>query len=186
MHDLDAAAERALRAARAGAKVLVVRNTVNHAVATQQALEKLALNGSDLGLLFACQGLPTLHHGRFAADDRRLLDRAVEERLRKDRASGGLIVVGTQTLEQSLDIDADLLITDLCPVDVLLQRIGRLHRHQRHDRPAGYDTPNCVVLTPGGRGPVAVAEIQGPDAQWPRPSRVRLRRTCGSWRQPGG
>ena len=148
MHDFDAAAKRALAAARAGAKVLVVRNTVNHAVATQQALEKLALNGSDLGLLFACQGLPTLHHGRFAADDRRLLDRAVEERLRKDRASGGLIVVGTQTLEQSLDIDADLLMTDLCPMDVLLQRIGRLHRHPRDDRPAGYDTPRCVVLTP--------------------------------------
>ncbi len=148
MHDFDAAAERALAAARAGAKVLVVRNTVNHAVATQQAMEKLAANGSDLDLLFACRGLPTLHHGRFAADDRRLLDRAVEERLRKDRASGGLIVVGTQTLEQSLDIDADLLMTDLCPMDVLLQRIGRLHRHDRDDRPAGYDTPRCVVLTP--------------------------------------
>ena len=43
---------------------------------------------------------------------------------------------------------ADLLITDLCPADVLLQRIGRLHRHMRHDRPDGYDTPVCIVLTP--------------------------------------
>ena len=60
------------------------------------------------------------------------------------------MVVGTQTLEQSLDIDADLLITDLCPMDVLLQRIGRLHRHQRGDRPADYAAPHCIVLAPDG------------------------------------
>ena len=60
------------------------------------------------------------------------------------------MVVGTQTLEQSLDIDADLLITDLCPVDVLLQRVGRLHRHHREGRPAGFETATCVVLTPEG------------------------------------
>lgn len=53
-------------------------------------------------------------------------------------------------MEQSLDIDADLLITDLCPTDVLLQRIGRLHRHPRSDRPAGYHAPACIVLTPEG------------------------------------
>ena len=56
--------------------------------------------------------------------------------------------MGTQTLEQSLDIDADLLITDLCPMDVLLQRIGRLHRHDREGRAFDYRVPKCVVLTP--------------------------------------
>ena len=148
MSDFADTVQRALVAARTGAKVLVVRNTVGHAVQTQQALEDLA-GAEDAGLLFSVNGVTTLHHGRFAAADRRLLDDAIEELLGKDRQPGGRVVVGTQTLEQSLDIDADLLITDLCPVDVLLQRMGRLHRHRRDDRPAGYETPACVVLTPG-------------------------------------
>lgn len=147
MDDLDGVATRALRAASEGAKVLVVRNTVDYAVRTQQAIERAA-GPSERGLLFACKGVPTLHHGRFVRDDRRLLDDAVETSLGKERREGGTIVVGTQTLEQSLDIDADLLITDLCPVDVLLQRIGRLHRHSRA-RPEGFESPACVVLTPG-------------------------------------
>ena len=149
MGNFEDVARRALVAARAGAKILVVRNTVGYAIATQQRVEELA--GEDTGRLFAVNGIPTLHHGRFAAGDRRLLDRRVEALLGKDtRAAGGVIVVGTQTLEQSLDIDADLLITDLCPVDVLLQRIGRLHRHRHRwdDRPVGYTTPKCIVLTP--------------------------------------
>jgi CRISPR-associated endonuclease/helicase Cas3 len=45
--------------------------------------------------------------------------------------------------EQSLDIDADLLITDACPADVLLQRLGRLHRHRAGTR------PTAVVIDPG-------------------------------------
>ena len=78
-----------------------------------------------------------------------MLDDAVERTIGKtQRAPGGVVVIGTQTLEQSLDIDADLLMTDLCPVDVLLQRIGRLHRHPRADRPRSCETPRWVVLTP--------------------------------------
>ena len=148
MSDPAQVAERALEAARAGAKVLVIRNTVAYAVAAQQAIEAASSQGES-GLLFSLNGVRTLHTGRFAAGDRKLLDDEVEAQIGKERAAGGRIVVGTQTLEQSLDIDADLLITDLCPVDVLLQRIGRLHRHRRDDRPDGYRTPACVVLTPG-------------------------------------
>ena len=149
MPDFAQVAERALQAARAGAKVLVIRNTVNFAISTQHAVESAAAP-DEHDLLFAHNGITTLHHGRFAANDRRLLDEQIETLLGKDSAPGGRIVVGTQTLEQSLDIDADLLITDLCPVDVLLQRIGRLHRHQRDDRPAGAQEPVCIVLTPEG------------------------------------
>ncbi len=161
MHDFGGVADVALAAARTGAKVLVVRNTVGHAVETQRALEAAA--AEERGLLFDCGGLATLHHGRFAGSDRRLLDNAVEEQLGRERAPGGLIVVGTQTLEQSLDIDADLLLTDLCPADVLLQRIGRLHRHRARERPAAHGIPRCIVVMPKGddlsplleRGPAA-------------------------------
>ena len=67
----------------------------------------------------------------------RLLDTAVETALGKQAPRDtGLVIVGTQTLEISLDIDADFMISDLAPVDVLLQRIGRLHRHDnRSARP---------------------------------------------------
>ena len=147
MHNFDAVASLALDAARNGAKVLVIRNTVGYGIGTQQAVEEGAAPGES-GLLFEVDGIETLHHGRFSVDDRRLLDRRVEELLGRERPAGGRVVVGTQTLEQSLDIDADLLITDLCPVDVLLQRIGRLHRHARDHRPKEYEAPTCIVLTP--------------------------------------
>lgn len=148
MQDFASVARRALSAAREGAKVLVVRNTVDYAIKTQQALEFEA-EGKEGGLLFKVKGNPTLSHGRFAAIDRKLLDNRVEELLGGQRSDAGVVVVGTQTLEQSLDIDADLLITDLCPVDVLLQRIGRLHRRRGNDasRPDGYKEPICIVLT---------------------------------------
>ncbi len=146
MQDFDQTAQLALQAARAGAKTLVIRNTVRNAIATQQAIERAA--GDDTDALFACNGKRTLHHGRFAAPDRHMLDAEVEDRLGKDTPSKGCVVVGTQTLEQSLDIDADILITDLCPADVLLQRIGRLHRHSRDTRPDGYGQARCIVLTP--------------------------------------
>jgi len=142
----DRVASCALEAARSGARVLVIRNTVGDAVATLDALERLT--GFEDHVLRA-GGLATLHHGRFAPDDRRLLDNAVERTIGKKRADrAGCVVIGTQTLEISLDLDADLLLTDLCPMDVLLQRIGRLHRHARGYRPPGYESARVSVLTP--------------------------------------
>lgn len=135
----------ALSRARDGAKVLVVRNTVRSAVQVYEAIR----NQDGQELLLAVDGLDAVHHSRFAAEDRHLLDGAVERSLGKSRPGGGCVVVGTQTLEQSLDIDADYLISDLCPMDVLLQRIGRLHRHSdNRDRPHSCSTAQCLVLTP--------------------------------------
>ena len=141
----EAAAARAIAAASAGARVLVIRNTVRMASETWLAVQ--AAGASDQ-LLRVAHG-PALHHGRFAVEDRALLDCAVEVALYPDatRHADGRIVIGTQTLEQSLDVDADLLITDLCPMDVLLQRIGRLHRHAL-PRPDGFTEARVVILLP--------------------------------------
>ena len=152
MDDPVRVATRAALAAAQGARVLVVRNTVPAAVATLQALEKMTLaTGEDC--LFKVNGVSTVHHSRYSRQDRPLLDKEVENQLGKRRQDvKGRVIIGTQTLEQSLDIDADLLITDLCPMDVLLQRIGRLHRHVRPDeeRPNGFRQPRAWVLTPAG------------------------------------
>lgn len=143
--DAGETARRAVELAWRGARVLVIRNTVAMACATFEAV--IAEGGADL--LMQVAGGPALHHSRFAAEDRALLDRAVEEVLgpQQDRKIRGTIVVGSQTLEQSLDICADYLITDLCPIDVLLQRLGRLHRHDL-PRPRGFERPRCLVLCP--------------------------------------
>lgn len=137
----------ALNAASDGARVLIIRNTVPAAIAT---LEALLFATPDPNWLFHVSGVPTLHHSRFSREDRPTLDAAVEAQLGKQRPDGPLVIVGTQTLEQSLDLDADFLITDLCPMDVLLQRIGRLHRHARppNARPALFGHAQTVVLTP--------------------------------------
>ncbi len=131
----DSPIEDAMRAAADGAAVLIIRSTVRDAVETWESLRALGVT-------------PLLHHSRWADEDRRYLDAEVLRRIGRDGRISGSIVVGTQTLEQSLDIDADLLITDACPADVLLQRLGRLHRHDR-ERPAGYEQPRALLVDPG-------------------------------------
>lgn len=128
-------------AVRSGQRVLVILNTVGRAI----ALARLADADPELApALFAVNGIHAPHHGRFARADREQMDRTVSERMGRKSPAGAMLLIGTQTLEQSLDIDADWLLTDLCPIDVLLQRIGRLHRHDRGPRPM----PVCTVLLP--------------------------------------
>lgn len=150
MTDADAVANTALDSAAKGAGVLVLRNTVSDCVATQSAIEAAAAARGCEALLLRCNGRPAPHHARFSKEDREMLDRALEERVSRKEPRGGFVAVATQTVQQSLDLDFDFLLTDLCPMDVLLQRIGRLHRHTRA-RPEGFETPTVVVLVPAER-----------------------------------
>ncbi|MBI5497656.1 MAG: CRISPR-associated helicase Cas3' [Deltaproteobacteria bacterium] len=151
LEDPAAVAGAALQAARDGAAVLVVRNSVAEAVETQRALEALAAETACADVLFRCGGAPALHHGRYARSDRVLLDQALEAQFGKGRKAAGRVAVATQTIQQSLDLDADFMLTDLSPVDVLLQRLGRLHRHARTDRAPPFSRPAATVVVPAER-----------------------------------
>jgi CRISPR-associated endonuclease/helicase Cas3 len=128
---LEQAASRARNAAADKQSVLWIRSTVSDAIADFQSF-----NASGVKSL--------LHHSRYAVEDRTWLDEQLLSIFGLGGNRGGVIAVTTQTAEQSLDIDADLLITDACPADVLLQRLGRLHRHRVASR------PTAVVIDPGG------------------------------------
>lgn len=94
-----------------------------------------------------------LFHAQFLQPDRAEKEQALMRLLGKGSTAdqrNGLIVVGTQVLEQSLDIDFDFLVTELCPMDLLLQRIGRLQRHPRADRPQSMQEVCCAVLDQPG------------------------------------
>ena len=138
--NLESLWERLKDAAESGAAVLFIRNRVDDACSAVRELEERAVR------VLHCQGVAAPHHGRFASEDRRLLDTALEEAFSGGNRTG-VVAVTTQTAEQSLDICADWLVTDIAPGDVLLQRIGRLHRHKR-DRPAGFETAQVTVLAP--------------------------------------
>jgi CRISPR-associated endonuclease/helicase Cas3 len=95
-----------------------------------------------------------LFHARFVAPDRSKKEESLLRRVGKfstPKERDRLIVVGTQVLEQSLDLDFDIMITELCPMDLLLQRIGRLQRHKR-TRPSGLEQAQCLILTNGEEG----------------------------------
>ncbi len=90
-----------------------------------------------------------LYHAQYILPDRTEKEELLKKVIGKNSdisTRRGIVVIGTQVLEQSLDIDFDLLITDLCPMDLLLQRIGRLHRHNRSDRPFALKKAKCIVL----------------------------------------
>jgi CRISPR-associated endonuclease/helicase Cas3 len=131
---------RVVAAAEAGAQVAIVCNLVD--VAQGLARELLSMASIPVDLF----------HARYCHSHRRVKELAAIERFGpKGERTQGRILVATQVVEQSLDLDFDWLITQLCPVDLLFQRMGRLHRHARSGlRPQGFETPLCTVLLPEG------------------------------------
>ncbi|WP_229886926.1 CRISPR-associated helicase Cas3' [Streptomyces subrutilus] len=138
--DLDVLADRLERELAGGGCALVVRNTVDRVLQVAEILRAR----------FGPEAV-TVAHSRFLDLDRARNDDDLVARfgLRGQRPAGRHIVVASQVAEQSLDIDFDLLVTDLAPIDLVLQRMGRLHRHQRgpgqSHRPAGLRVPRCLV-----------------------------------------
>lgn len=117
-----------------GGCVGIIVNTVARA---QEVYTKLAAHfGNDIVKLL---------HSRFMPFDRAKKEDELRQLLGpNNERPHKLIVVGTQVIEQSLDIDFDVLFSDICPMDLLIQRIGRLHRHNR-TRPAGLTDACCFV-----------------------------------------
>ncbi|MBI5552157.1 MAG: CRISPR-associated helicase Cas3' [Desulfobacterales bacterium] len=123
------AADEAIRFARKGAAVLWICNTVEAAQIQYQRFKSIIGNEFPIGLL----------HSRFPFWRREQLENEWMERFGKNgKTRCPSIFVATQVVEQSVDLDADLLITELAPTDMLLQRIGRLWRHERSCRPVDH------------------------------------------------
>lgn len=132
--DLGSLVENIQHLVADGGCVGVVRNTVARAQETARALRE------------AFPGDVILLHSRFLAQHRvKIEDHLIAALGRGESRPWRCIVVGTQVIEQSLDIDFDVMFSDLAPTDLLLQRIGRLHRHQRV-RPIAMAAP-LLILT---------------------------------------
>ena len=123
------------------------------------AVARLCNRVDDAQALYAAliaQGVPAnsrvLLHARFPLHERQKRETWIETMVGKATergASESLIIVGTQVLEQSLDYDVDVMVSDFAPIDLLLQRAGRLHRHSRAgQRPPRHAAPVLEVTLP--------------------------------------
>lgn len=138
-HDtVEAAVGRLAELSGAGYCACWVRNSVADAV------EAYRLTIQRLG-----RAKVTLFHARFALGDRLGTEQTVLRRFGRDGTGEdrcGQVVIATQVVEQSLDIDFDAMITDLCPIDLVIQRAGRLQRHTERD--GGRPPPVIEILAP--------------------------------------
>ncbi|MCL7750267.1 CRISPR-associated helicase Cas3' [Guyparkeria hydrothermalis] len=170
--------EEALRRAFDGQHILWIENSVFEA---QERFRVLSARARDAGIEIG------LLHSRFTASDRESLeDRWVGRFGRGGRAGssgGGCILVGTQVLEQSLDIDADYLVARFCPTDMLFQRLGRLWRHEGTARPAGSRCEAAILA------PALVDAVENPSKAFGSTEAVYdayvLCRSLGVWQDRG-
>lgn len=126
-----------------GGVIGLVADTVSRSQMWYVALREI-LVGTDVELV--------LLHSRFTTGDRTRREQDVVSRCGRGSTTRPekMIVVATQVIEQSLDIDFDYMVTDLAPADVLLQRLGRLHRHPSTTRPPGLVSPEVSVCGVSG------------------------------------
>jgi CRISPR-associated endonuclease/helicase Cas3 len=151
--DFRDVARRALSAVRTGGCACVIMNTVRDA--QEVYAECKAAADTDVFLM--------LFHARFLAKDRKIIEDACLRRFGKtaDDRPKKAVLVATQVVEQSLDIDFDYMISALAPIDLLLQRSGRIHRHNRM-RPEAVAVPRFTVLINGETGLSDIGRIYEP------------------------
>ena len=153
---VESVVAHALQQANQGRCVLWIRNTVRQAQETYRMLNGEKCSGSfEVGLLhsrfpaFQRGGYPKLSLEELARrnlhEERWLWVLGKPEPPRVTARPKGCILVSTQVVEQSVDIDADVLLTDLAPTDMLLQRLGRLHRHEENGERG---QPTCWLVVP--------------------------------------
>ncbi len=127
------------KVAQTGGCVAWIRNSVDDAIEAVTALQDRSLT-------------PVLLHARFAMGHRLDIEQRVTEALGRIDTRGerrGFVLVGTQILEQSLDYDVDAMITDLAPIDLMIQRAGRLWRHASDPtRWRPMTAPGLLILSP--------------------------------------
>ena len=136
--DAETAMARIRVGVEKGAACVWIRNAVDDAIAAVQALES--------------RGIPAdLLHARFTVADRLRKEEALQARFGRDRTeSRGGVLVATQVVEASLDLDFDVMISDLAPIGSLIQRAGRLWRHMdlRPAESRPMQGPKLHVLSP--------------------------------------
>ena len=131
-----------------GGCAAVICNTVRRAQEVYNALKPCFPGTAD-------DGGPELDllHSQYLFRDREEREKRTLARFGKPgdvtvRRPARAILVATQVIEQSLDLDFDLMVSDMAPADLLLQRAGRLHRHRRSGRPPGLESPRLLVCRP--------------------------------------
>jgi CRISPR-associated endonuclease/helicase Cas3 len=140
---LDLLASELLSSVNEGGCIAWIHNTVDAAQRSFLALRTLAAARP------VCDVQLLLFHARFPLKDRQRIESEVLRLFgRGGQRPARAILVATQVVEQSLDLDFDLLVTQIAPVDLLLQRIGRLHRHAETSRPSAFSSPRVLLLEP--------------------------------------